>query len=300
MTLAACGTTPPDAPPPATNHPTIVSLNPCADAILAEIAPPHQLLAISHYSHDPASSSMPAAQAAQYPATGGTAEEVLALAPQVVVADAFLAPATRAALERGGVRVEQVGIAGTLADSLAQIRQLGALTGEPERAERLATRIETAWHNAAYTGPQIDTLLWQSGGIVPGEAALVATMLDHTGFALHSAARGLGQGAYLPLEQVLADPPQLVLAAGDERMLTHPVLRHADGIAWREFDPKLTFCAGPTIIRALARLQEIRADLKTPLPLAGGAGGGPVPALAHPDPNTPSPQPPPASVRGSA
>ena len=67
LTLAACA-----APPPrlATDHPTIVSLNPCADAILAEVADPAQLLAISHYSHDPRATSMPLAQARRFRATG--------------------------------------------------------------------------------------------------------------------------------------------------------------------------------------------------------------------------------------
>ena len=79
-----------------TTHPTIVSLNPCSDAILAEVAEPAQLLAISHYSHDPRASSMPLAKARRFRVTGGTVEEVLALDPDVVVADPFIAPATRA------------------------------------------------------------------------------------------------------------------------------------------------------------------------------------------------------------
>ena len=250
------------AEPPHTTHPTIVSLNPCADAILAEVTAPGQLLAISHYSHDPAASSMPLAQAMRYPATGGTAEEVLALAPDVVVASSFLAPSTRAALTRGGVRVETVGITSTLAESLAQVRQLGELAGEPERAEELAQRIEAAWAEAAFSGPKVETLLWQEGGIVPGGESLGAAMLEHSGFALQSAARGLGQGAYLPLEQVLADPPALVLASGDEPMLTHPVLRQVRGMEYRRFDSALLYCGGPTIIRALARLREIREDVQ--------------------------------------
>ena len=61
-----------------TTHPTIVSLNPCSDAILAEVAEPAQLLAISHYSHDPRASSMPLAEARRFRVTGGTVEQVLA------------------------------------------------------------------------------------------------------------------------------------------------------------------------------------------------------------------------------
>ena len=80
LLLAACAGGGAGAPPPE-RGPTIVSLNPCTDAILAEVAAPGQLLAISHYSKDPRASSMEAAVAARFAATGGTVEEVLALDP---------------------------------------------------------------------------------------------------------------------------------------------------------------------------------------------------------------------------
>lgn len=261
LVLALGGCVGEAAPPSPADRPTIVSLNPCADAILAELAAPGQLLAISHYSRDPASSSMEPGLAEGFASTGGTAEEVIALAPQMVVADPFLSPATRGALEDAGIRVEALGIAADLEASLAQVRRLAALAGEEERGRELAARIASAWAEAGFAGADVETLLWQEGGIVPGEATLAAAMLDHTGFSLHSAARGLGQGAYLPLEQVLADPPELVLAAGDERMLTHPVLQGREGIAYRRFDPALLYCGGPTIPRALERLQAIREDI---------------------------------------
>ena len=117
MTIWGCA----DAPsaPARLDHPSIVSLNPCTDAILAEVADPAQLLAISHYSHDPRATSMPPADARRFRATGGTLEEVLALDPDVVVAGAFLAPATAQALERLGIRVETFGIVPDLAENAA-------------------------------------------------------------------------------------------------------------------------------------------------------------------------------------
>ena len=77
--------------------PTIVSLNPCADAILAEVTQPGQLLALSHYSADPRAASMDPAKARQYPTTRGTLEEVLTLHPDVVVEGTFVPPATASA-----------------------------------------------------------------------------------------------------------------------------------------------------------------------------------------------------------
>jgi iron complex transport system substrate-binding protein len=270
------------APDAAALHPSFVSLNPCTDAVLAEVADPGQILAVSHYSHDPRATSMPVAQARRFRATGGTVEEVLALDPDVVVSSAFLPPAQARAFRKLGVRVETFGIVPDLKENAVQVRRLAALAGHPERGEALLARIDAALAAARFDGPKVRTLLWQEGGIVPGEETLIARLMALTGFASHSAARGLGQGAYVPLEQVLADPPELVLAAGDERMLTHPVLRKLKGLRYERFDPSLLYCGGPTIVRAAQRLARIR---NTPFPFRGGVGVGDVtssPADPHP------------------
>jgi iron complex transport system substrate-binding protein len=219
------------------------------------------LLAISHYSHDALGSSMPLEQAHSYPITGGTVEEVLVLDPDIVVTGSFLAPATRNAFERLGMQVVTLGVAQDVESSAEQVRELAAAIGRAEEGGTLARRIQQAWEDSAYAGAPVSTLFWQADGVVAGPDSLIGRMLEHTGFSSHSAARGLGQGAYLPLEQVLADPPELVLAAADQRILNHPVLREQKDIAYATFDPSLLFCAGPSIPRALDRLVEVRADL---------------------------------------
>lgn len=241
-------------------HPSIVSLNPCTDAILAEVAEPRQILAISYYSHDPRSSSMEPAAARRFPATGGTAEEVLALRPDMVIAGSFLPPATAQAFRRLGIRVETFPIASSIAESKAQVVRIAVLAGGVDEGAALNRRIEAALVAAAPApgARHIDALVWQQGGIVAGPDSLIADLLTHTGFSSHAAARGLGQGAYLPLEQVLANPPELILAAGDQRALTHPALSALATTRRETLDPSLLFCGGPTIIRAARRLAEIR------------------------------------------
>lgn len=239
-------------------HPTIVSLNPCTDAILADVTAPGQLLAVSRYSHDPRASSMPLAVARHYPATGGTVEEVLALKPDVVVTGTYLDPAAARAFARLGVRVEEVGIAATVAQSETQVRRLAALAGERARGEALISHLERAVASARRPGPPVSALVWQEGGLVPGPQTLVAQLLGNSGFASQSAAQGLGQGAYLPLEQVLADPPRLVIAAGDERMEHHPALKHLPGVRYASLEPNLLFCGGPTIARLAGKLADLR------------------------------------------
>ena len=264
LVLAACS--PPPAPE-ARPHPTIVSLNPCTDAILAEVAEPEQLLAISHYSHDPAATSMDLAAARRFRAVGGSVEEVMALRPDVVVASDFMSPAAADSLHRLGLRLEQVPIASTVAESEAQVRRLAALAGHPERGEALVARIEASLAAAQPPpGAPVPAIVWQSGGMVPGEGTLIAELLARTGFANAAAARGLGQADLLPLEAMVASPPQVILAAGnpranEDRLLAHPALAQLGGVARARLDPALLWCGGPTIPKAAARLAEIRRSL---------------------------------------
>ena len=263
-------------------RPTIVSLNPCSDAILAEVAAPEQLLAISHYSKDPRSSSMKAATAARFAATGGTVEEVLALDPDVVVAGSFLAPATRAAFADLGIEVVTLDIAGDVMASAAQVRAMAELAGNRAAGERLVARIERALAEARPRDDErVDVLLWQPGGIVAGEQALVSDLLARTGFANVAPSRGLSQADYVALEDVVAAPPQVLLVAGSAAGQRHPVLDALPEMRRERFDTGLLYCGGPTIIRAARRLAEIRKSVSS---RAGGdlgrharrpLGGGP-------------------------
>lgn len=254
LALTACGETVPRNS--AGEGPAFVSLNPCIDAILVEVAAPGQVLALSHYSRDPAASSMDVSRAAQFGVTGGTAEEVIALQPDVVLASSFIAPATRAALERSGLRVETFGSPASVDENLAQIRDLAMLTGESEAGEALVDAI--ARDAPPPAGGDMTALLWQPGQIVAGETSLVAEHLRWAGFNNHAAARGLGQADHLTLEEIVADPPDVLLIAGDAPGQEHPLLARLGGTRVERFDPGLFYCAGPSILKAHERLREIR------------------------------------------
>ena len=258
LLLASCAGSGP-ARAPGGEGPTIVSLNPCTDAILAEVAAPGQLLAISHYSKDPRASSMTPEDAARFAATGGTVEEILALDPDVVVASTFLAPATRAALGDLGIEVVTFGMIADVESSLAQVRELAALAGNAGAGEALAERIERALAAAEPEGGEsVEALLWQPGGIVAGEQELVSDLLQRAGFRNAAAARGLSQADFVALEDVVANPPQVLLVAGGERSQQHPALDRLPGMHRAAFDTQLLYCGGPTIIRAAERLAAIR------------------------------------------
>jgi iron complex transport system substrate-binding protein len=261
--LAACSQAPTSSV--ARQHPAIVSLNPCSDAVLAEVADPAQILALSHYSRDPASSSMDIATARNFRAVSGSVEEVLQLRPDLVISDAYLPPATASALQSFAIPVERLPIATSVEASKAQVMRISALAGHPERGRALVARIDAALARAAprQSTPSIPAVVWQSGGIVPGDASLIGDLLRRTGFRNLSAARGLGQADVLPLEAMLADPPRVILAAGnplanEDRMLAHPALAALKDTRRERLEPALLWCGGPTIIRAAARLAALR------------------------------------------
>jgi iron complex transport system substrate-binding protein len=264
LLLTACQ--PWSAPPVADSvRPRIVSLNPCTDAILAEVAAPGQLLAISHYSHDPSATSMDLADAARFPETSDAVEDIAAFAPDVVVGSAFLPPATAQALRDMGMHVVLESSPTDVPSALAQVRRLAQLAGNRSQGEVLAGRIDAALAKAAPPpgARRIPALLWESGGIVAGEGTLIADLIRRTGFANAAAARGLAQADYLPLERVLADQPQVILTAGspageEDRMLRHPALAHVPAMARAPLDRSLIWCGGPTIPRAVERLAAVR------------------------------------------
>ncbi|MCX7268515.1 MAG: hypothetical protein NTU75_08510 [Sphingomonadales bacterium] len=121
--LAGCASQPVIAPN------GVVSNNPCIDAVLAEIALPGQVTAISSYSHDPDSASAPLAWSAKLPAIGTGAEELLLARPKLVLTGNLAASGANAVLARAGVKTVAIGVAPTLAEDIQQIRTIAAALG---------------------------------------------------------------------------------------------------------------------------------------------------------------------------
>jgi iron complex transport system substrate-binding protein len=244
----------------------IVSINPCIDAILMHVADRSQIAAISHYSKDLRATSITLSQAALFPATSGTAEEIVAIAPDLVLTGPHVEPATMTALRRLRIPVVQVAVPDTIAQSRRQIEDVARAVGHPARGAALIGRIDAAIASASPASPPIDALIWQGGGLVPGTATLADDLLRVSGFRNKSAEYGLEKWDVLPLEPLLARPPQLLLTIGEtaraDRMLGHPAMaRLAGRVAVRPWPERLLHCGGPTIIDAVNQLALVRKSL---------------------------------------
>lgn len=265
--LAACGG--PPAPAALPEQPRrIVSMNPCADALLQPLADPSRIAGISHYSQDPRATSVSLEWARRFKASGGTVEEVIGLSPDLVIAGPHVALSAVATLGRLGIPLLQLPVAGSVEESLAQIALVGEALGEQARARALVREIRAAVAAAAPADAARPTaLIWQGGGLVPGAGTLADDLLSRAGLTNLSRRHGLAAWDVLGLERLIAQPPNLLLAGerGDspDRMLGHPATaRLAEIVHIDSYPGQLLHCGGPTIIAASARIAGARAGLQ--------------------------------------
>ena len=243
MLLTGCGGQPAIAPG------GIVSNNPCIDAVLAEIAVPGQIAAVSMYSHDADSASAPLAWARALPALGTSAEEIIAARPRLVLTGNLASSGTNAGLAKAGVRTVAVGVAASWQEDREQIRTIAKAIDRVEAGEKLVARIEDAikplpfrsggtsppdwserlhWvgvgrvgnRNARLTAPtpnpspkgegDVSAIIWQNGGFVAGAGTLQDELLSVHGFTNASATYGLTSWDILPLETLIRNPPDII------------------------------------------------------------------------------------------
>jgi len=253
------------APAPARR---IVSLNPCLDAILVTVAEAAQIAALSHYSRQPGASSI-GDLARRFAYTYETAEEVIALSPDLVLASRHSSVATLNALARLHIRVAEFSSPDSVVESLGQIRRIADLAGHPELGRAEIARIEAALAAAAPPpgSRPVRALVYQRNGFASGPNTLMDELLRRTGFHNVAADYGYKRSADVPLDQVLSDPPQVLLSGETlpgaptwgERVMHHPALERLRGrIQIVNFPAHLMYCGGPNLIPAAERLAEAR------------------------------------------
>lgn len=246
----------------------VVSLSPCLDVILVNVADRGQIAAISHYARDPNGSNIyPLSKT--FPITYETAEEIVALRPDLVLTARHSSPATRSALDRLGIPSRLFPVPETVKDSLAQVAEIAAAVGRPQRGEAVVARIRAALAAAAPgpNDPPLSALVFESGGFASAEGTLMDEMMRRTGFRNAATRYGLKRTGDVPLEHVLADPPDVLLAGSPkpgaptwaDRVLAHPALRRLpDTVHVAPFPQRLMYCGGPVLIETAAMLARAR------------------------------------------
>lgn len=236
----------------------VVSMNPCVDAVLLAVADAGQVAGISHWSHAADSASAPLDVARRFPAHGGTAEEVIALRPDLVFVTPFTPLATRTAFGRLGIATVSVGVPATIDESLAQVRVIADAVGQAPRGVRMVDEVARALAASKRAGERPALMRMQSG-FVPGPGSLSEALMAHAGLKSVAAGYGLKGAGRVGLEPLVLAPPALLITDAPQAM--SPLLRR-QGVPVAAFDRRLLNCGGPSLAPAARRLAEIRDGLE--------------------------------------
>jgi iron complex transport system substrate-binding protein len=250
----------------------IVSLNVCADQILVDLVAHERIAAVTHLAIDPLTAAKPE-RAAGLRTTRGVAEDVIGLAPDLVIVGAYSTPATTALLRRIGLRVEPVPLPDSIAGVRTLIRGLAALVEAPQRGEALIADMDRRLAAVSATTDALrrrpTALVYQVNNFVARSGSVVDEALALAGFT-NAAAAAPARSSQVSLETIVALAPDLlVLASGPDAYRTavadnlrHPALVRLGAGGPRLILPwPLWLCATHHIAEAVERLAEARRAL---------------------------------------
>lgn len=245
--------------------PRVVSMNLCTDQLVLLLADPEQILSLSRLATDERSSSL-AKQAEAYPRNSGNAEEIFLAAPDVLLAGRYSDKATLSMLGTMGLRIEQFEITKSLDQIPDQIRQMGAILRQQDRAEQLATDVERTLASFKPLAPDAPVAaFYYPNGYSLGEGTLGSDIVTTAGFRNLTKELGMSGGGRLHLEQLVLEAPDILISAPrypggsrSEDIMFHPA------IAQYAEDQKLFFsssdwvCGTPITLRAVREVAQAR------------------------------------------
>jgi len=228
----------------------VVSLNLCTDQMLVLLAP-EKVVGLTQLVRDPALSFV-ARQAASLPVVRPSAEAVLRLHPDLVLAAPFGAQATVAVLAALGLNVLRVGLPSDFAGIRAETRRLAAALGVPRRGEALISAMDETLASLPPPLARRTAIAWETRGYTSGPGTLMDAVLRAAGLT------NVGNGRPLGREALLRDPPDLLIVPDvpdfpslATAIFDDPALAR---IRRRALPPALTLCAGPFTARAASIL----------------------------------------------
>ncbi len=167
----------------------MVSVNLCVDQLAILVAADGQPLSVPNLASDERGSTLADRTRAFVP-NHGYAEEVLLLEPDLVLAGTYTTRATVELLRGLGVRVEELPPASSFADVRANLRRLGELLGQRERAESLVVDLDRrllSAHRVVPRAARTTTAAWCAASPPVGAGRSTSQPRRSTGFPLRPA-----------------------------------------------------------------------------------------------------------------
>lgn len=264
MTLAPCG--------PADAAPRVVSINLCTDQLVLDLADRQQILGLGPFVRDH-DRSWGAALRVDVPTLSGSAEEILVLKPDVVVAGRNTRQTTRAFLRDRSIVLEEFGAVTTIEDAKQQILRMARILGVPERGMARIAELDTAVARlrAVASRRMLRVLPMARRGWVPGGQSVISDLMRLAGLVNVGQETSARAGRFVSLEEIVMLRPDLILVSAEvdrpedqgQALILHPAIAG-------KFPPErrlllseaLTVCGGPGLVDAVNALAARLARLQ--------------------------------------
>jgi len=243
----------------------VMSLNFCSDQMVLMLLPPERITSVSFLAHISTNSAL-AQEAAKVGLNYGSAEEVFAQKPDLVISGGFSTPATRALLARAGYPHHEI----PPQDSFAAIREvtraLALRLGVPERGESLIAEMDATLGELERTRPErpLRIVAWDGSGLVPGRETLFTEMIAYAGAVNVAAEISDAYFVQFDIEQLLEARPDLIAYGASDldapslrhQPLTHPLVQRLYAGRQITYPENLYSCGGPQSADAARDLRD--------------------------------------------
>ena len=200
------------------NYHKVASLDYCADQFVLKLVEPARIAAVSKdadrefsYMRD---------SAAGHKKIRPSAEEVLAVDPDLIVRSYGGGPNARQFYESIGLTVIQIGYATTIEDVSGEVERVGGLLGRAAEAESVVRDMDQRLARLTRQAQDVETsiLYVTPGGVTTGPGTLVHMLIVAAGLKNFEQSPGWRS---LPLEKLAFDQPELLATAFYNDRINH-------------------------------------------------------------------------------
>jgi iron complex transport system substrate-binding protein len=251
----------------------IASLSLCADQLLLSLVDRRRIVSVTRFASAPSISGV-ADAITGIPRNRGSAEDILPLGPDLIVAGEYTQPSTKALFRKLGIPLLEISVATDFDGVRKNIRRIATAVDATEKADHMIDTLNSRLAAAAGSaGPAPSLLFYRLGGYSQGRHTLMDAIIRHAGFVNHAAQALPGVGR-VSLETVVVTPPDvIVLGSGHgprssraAEYLSHPAFRQLRSkIPSVTLPDRLWICGLPSSVDAVERLADFRRSL-TPTP----------------------------------
>jgi len=256
------------AQPPPQKKPRVMSLSQCTDQILLMLVPPERITSVTYLAEPNAVTDEVRRRAAASRVNHGTAEEVAAEQPDLLLTGNFNTPATRRLAKKVGIPLLEVASADSFDDVRRITRQIGAAVGESARAEALIAAMDADLADLARTAPKrkLRAVGWSGAGRAPGKNTMFNDILTAAGGVNLAARPGPFESDFNLEELLTLNPaPDVLLygASGASRatfqagVARHPVLDRAYRNRRVSYPEAMYVCGVPQATKAAWELRRV-------------------------------------------